>query len=325
MLLRDGGTFTDIDLLGARIAGNAEFDGSTIAGKLNAPGFEVEGSLYLRDGGTFADIDLLGAKIGGDVQLSGGVFGGNFDLTGAAIVGELHLFSGWLERSPTWQNGASLILRNAKADVLQARGDSWNISGGDGLLPTDLTGFTFNRLGGLDTSGGTSMGDESADWLVGWIEAQRDYGDNYDPQPYTQLAHVLEAAGATDKAKAIRYAKFEHKRDHDKSMSTIRGIVLTMERLFLGYGVYPFRLLYWFGGLVALGGLLAQWSKQPSVRRLMGLWYSLENALPLIETNERFRNVEHGRPWLAHCFHAQKVLGFVIATVLVGALTLLSG
>ena len=57
----------------------------------------------------------------------------------------------------------------------------------------------------------------------------------------------------------------------------------------------------------------------------MGLWYSLENTLPLIDTNERFKNVQHGRPWLDHFFHFQKAFGFVLATVLVAALTLLSG
>ena len=323
--LHGGGTFADIDLLGAKITGSASFNGSTVTGKLNADRLVVGGSLHLRDGGTFADIDLLGARIEGDVQLSGADFGGQFDLTGAAIGGEFHLSSGRHEHSPTWQNGSSLILRNAKADVLQARVDSWNMSGGDGLLPTDLTGFTFNRLGGLDTSGGASMGDESADWLISWIEAQRDHGDYYDPQPYTQLAQVLEAAGATDKGKAIRYAKFEHKHDHDTSMTAVRRLLLKLEQYFVGYGVYLFRALYWFIGFVLLGGLLAQCSKQPSVRSLMGLWYSLENALPLIETNERFKNVEHGRPWLDHFFHLQKAFGFVLATVLVAALTLLSG
>ena len=218
-----------------------------------------------------------------------------------------------------------MILRNTKADVLQAQADSWNMSEGDRLLPTDLTGFTFSRLGGLDTSGGASMGDESVEWLIGWIEAQRDHGDIYDPQPYTQLAQVLEAAGATGKADAIRYAKFEHKRDHDESLSTLGHAVLTLERITWGYGVYPVRLLCWFGGLVLLGGLLAQFSKEPSVRQLMGLWYSLDNALPLIHTTQRFKSVDHGRAWLAHIFHFQKVLGFVIVTVWVGTLALLSG
>ena len=324
LFLRDGGRFTGIRLHNARIAGNAEISGSTVIGRLNAPGVEVEGSLYLR-GSTFADISLLAAKVGRDVQLSGSDFSGALDLTGAAISGELHLSSGWLENSPNWRNSASLILRNVKVDVLQARKDSWNNSGVDGLVPTELTGFVFNRLGGLDTSGGASMGDESAEWLVGWIEAQRDHGGTYDPQPYTQLAHVLEAAGASDKAKAILYAKFEHKYVHDKSLNAVDRAVLTVERYFWGYRLYPLQVLCWFVGLVALGGLFALFSKDPSVRRWMGLWYSLENAVPIIETNERFKDVEHGRPWLRHFFHFQKAFGFVLATVLVGMLALSNG
>ena len=73
------------------------------------------------------------------------------------------------------------------------------------------------------------------------------------------------------------------------------------------------------------GGVVAQWSNDQSVRRWAGLWYSLENVLPLIETNERFKEVVHDRPCLVHFFHFQKAFGFFLATILVGALTLLSG
>ena len=321
----DGMIDGKVSLLGTRFNRSFGLHGSTVTGTLKADRLEVGGGLFLREGGTFADIDLIEASIGGSVQLSGSTFKGEVDLTGATIGGELHLSSESWKYSPEWQSDASLVLRNTTVDALQARADDWKVTGGLERLPTDLRGLTFNRLGGMDEEGGTGMGDESADWLVGWIEAQRDHGDIYDPQPYTQLADVLENAGATDKADAIRYAKFEYKREHDRPMSDFRHALLTMEWIFLGYGVYPFQLLYWFVGLVALGGLIAQRSRDPSVRRWMGLWYSLENALPLIETNERFRDVEHGRPWLAHLFHLQKVLGFAIATVLVGALALLSG
>ena len=57
----------------------------------------------------------------------------------------------------------------------------------------------------------------------------------------------------------------------------------------------------------------------------MGLWFSLGNALPLVAMNEQFRDIKHGRPWLTHFFQLQKAVGFLLATVLVGALTLLSG
>ena len=325
LFLRDGAEFEGIRLIGASVAKNMEFDGSTVTGLLNASGLEVGDNLYLRNDAVFEGVHLIGAKIGGDVQLFGSNFGSVFDLTGAAIGGELHLSSGHHNRSPGWQNDASLILRNAKAEVLQARRNDWNVSDGGGLLPTDLTGFTYNRLGGLDRTGGTGMGDESADWLVGWIEAQRDHGSSYDPQPYVQLARALEADGATKKADTIHYAKFEHKRYHDASMDAFKCARLTIYRLFLGYGVHPFRILYWFAGLVALGWLFTRWSRDPSIRGWMGLWYSLENAIPLMETREQFKHVDHGSPRLTHLFHAQKVLGFVLATVLVGALTLLGG
>lgn len=91
----------------------------------------------------------------------------------------------------------------------------------------------------------------------------------------------------------------------------------------MGYGVYPFQALYWFILLVVLGGLLAQRSEQRSLRGWTGLWYSLENALPLIDTTDRFKGVKHDRAWLTHFFHFQKAFGFVLATILVAALTLL--
>ena len=107
-------------------------------------------------------------------------------------------------------------------------------------------------------------------------------------------------------------------------MGVFRSLLFGLKRYFVGYGVFPFRALYWFGGLVAVGWVLSQSSKAQSVRGWMGLWYSLENALPLIQTTERFKWVNHGRPWLNHVFPVQKVIGFVLSTVLVAALTLLS-
>ena len=308
---------------GATIGGDASFTGSTVTGKLAADRMEVKGTLFLRDG-TFTDIDLPGATIGGDADLVISTFTGLLDLSGTAIGGEFRLSSkGWME-SPTWQDGATLILRNVNASALQARNGDWSFSGGNGLLPTDLKGFTYSRLGGLESLGPTGMGNASADWLIAWIEAQHYHDKTYDPQPYTQLAGVLEEAGATDKAKEIRYARFKHKLDRDTSMSKLRRVTLLIEYIFIGFGEYPFWALAWFICLVLLGGLFAQWSNDQSVRGLLGFWYSLENALPLIETNGQFQKVVHGRPWLVHFFHFQKAFGFFLATILVGALTLLS-
>lgn len=324
-LFLENGNFQKINLLTARITGDVSFEGSTVSGRVSAGRMQIGGGLYLRNGGTFADISLIDTKVDRSMQIFGSTFGGKFNLTGATIDGELHLSSKLHQSRPKWKSDASLVLRNAKAEVLQAGKDGWIVSGGDEFVKTDLTGFTYNRLGGLDSPDGAGMGDESADWLIKWIQAQRDHGKFYDPQPYSQLVNVLKAAGASRKAKEIRYAKFKSKSNLDTPMNVNEHVVDTIARFSIGYGVYPFWILYWFFGLVALGGWLAQYSKDSSIRRAMGLWYSLENALPLVETNDRFKNVKHCRPILVHFFHFQKAVGFVIATVLVGALTLLGG
>jgi hypothetical protein len=315
-----------VSLLGSRFERTLDFQGSTVTGKLNAERIEVGGYLLLRGGGTFAAIDLVGAKIGGDVQLGGSTFTGEINATGARIGGELHV-SSKKRGSPTWKTGARLILRNASADALQAQPDAWQMAEGEaGHLPTDLTGFTYNRFGGLWVSSGEGMGDASADWLIQWIADQHHHGSHYDPQPYEQLAKVLNVAGATDKAKAIHYAKFLHRIDHDSTLEWWEQAWLSAQRWVVGFGVYPHRVLFWFGGLVALGAILACFSRDKAVRRFpYPLWYSMENALPLVDIHPSFHDTKQGNRWLDSFFHIQKVLGFLLATILVGALTLLGG
>ena len=76
LFLRDRAMFADIRLLGARIAGNAEFSRSTVTGVLNGDRLQVEGSLIVRDDGTFARISMLGARIAGNAVLRGSTVNG---------------------------------------------------------------------------------------------------------------------------------------------------------------------------------------------------------------------------------------------------------
>jgi hypothetical protein len=77
---------------------------------------------------------------------------------------------------------------------------------------------------------------------------------------------------------------------------------------------------------VATGFFVAHFSRarllQPRYRKF---WYSLENALPLVEFSAQHNSVEHERRWVEIWFHVQKAMGFVLATVLIGALSLLAG
>ena len=117
--------------------------------------------------------------------------------------------------------------------------------------------------------------------------------------------------GAEAAAKDIRFAQFEHRRD-TRSAWWQRQLDLASKWL-IGYGLFPFRLLWWFGGLVALGWAVA--FAAPALRDysfFKRFWYSLENALPLVSLSKEMENVSH-QGLVMHFFHAQKVLGFISA------------
>ncbi|MEM6486819.1 MAG: hypothetical protein AAF677_00890 [Pseudomonadota bacterium] len=330
--LREGIARDGVELNSAQIGGHLDATWSGFIGLFNADSLRVDGSLFLRDGSSFEDVNLNGAQIGGMLQLQDSTFSGQIDLTGSMIGAELMLSLGWM-RAPKWKDGAALVLRNVRVDALQAEMGAWFLDGAERTpLPTDLTGFTYGRLGGLladdaaaaNDGGSVNMADATAAQLIAWIEAQPDHDARYDPQPYEQLAAALDAAGAEAVARRIRYAKFEHKRKAG-NIGTGETLLLWGSRLTIGHGLYPFRLLAWFAALIAAGMLVAWRSR---VAELPGfwpkLWYSLENALPLIELKPAFQAIRHP-PWAESLFHAQKVVGFVLATILVGALTLLGG
>jgi cytoskeletal protein CcmA (bactofilin family) len=329
LFLRDGTTLTgDVRLLGAKIDGDISANGSTFHAAFHADRMHLGGNLLLRNGTAVSgDVDLSGAEIGGFLQLQGSTFEGTISANEIQVGEELRLsYPG--NPNPEWGEDASMLLRNATVGALQAEIEAWRTDK-NRWLTTDLTGFTYHRLGGFGAhraSDGMNMADAPADSLVEWIEqSQPDHDFRYDPHPYTQLAEALDRAGAAAIADQVRYARFEHKRRAGNTPLREK-IVLEIGKYLVGYGVFPFRALYWFAGLVVCGVLIASLSRSPALRGSGAkFWYSLENALPLMELAESHKNLNHDNGFVTGFFHAQKVLGFVLATILIGALSLLGG
>ncbi|PTV97745.1 hypothetical protein C8J27_101863 [Rhodobacter aestuarii] len=325
----------DLRLIGAKVGGDVAAIGASIKGKVRADGIEVGGELFLREGAVFKQgIALTGARVGGNVHFGASTFAGRIELSGARVAGDLILSSSDIGR-PNWGAEASLILRNATAQGFQAEIEAFQRADG-GWIDLDLAGFDYRTLGGLRaadrSSGRTNLADASAAQLIALIE-RRDAAGRPDPahdayftpQPYRALARALTEAGALPQAEAVEEARFEHERRAGNTPLRDR-IWLWGSKLFIGYGLHPFRVLYWFAGLVGLGVALAYRSRELRHRNLViKLMFSVENALPLIEARASFQSVRHGDAWVEGLFHAQKVAGFVLATVLVGALTLLGG
>lgn len=340
VFLRGEAEFGEVVLLHAQIGGNLEADGSTFTGRFNADSLTTGGSVFLRGGAEFVEVDLIGAQIGSALQFGGSTFSDHVDLSNAQIAGELHLSS--LGRgSPDWGDEARLTLRNTRAAAVQAEMAAWLRASDDmtgdarAWLPADLSGFRYGQLGGFlsDAEAAdagamhwmetTNMADADAEHLIDWIEGTRGSNAGYDPQPYVALADALIAAGAPQAARDVRFARWDHRRTAGNT-APAQKFWLNLSRVVVGYSERPWYALYWFAGLVGFGVLMGHVSEGLRPRRFMAkVWYSLENAFPLVDMADDFKSLTHGPPLVDGFFHAQKILGFVLATVLVGALTLL--
>ncbi len=158
--------------------------------------------------------------------------------------------------------------------------------------------------------------------LFNWIKGRLNENEAYAPQPYAQLSKVLRNMGAHAQAKEVEVARYAHRyRSRDHSWQKISDWI---SWLTIGFGLYPFRLLYWFMLLVVCGFFISFFS---SVFQGWGyqqrFWYSLENALPLIELTPQHARIVPREEQVRNFFHFQKIVGYVMATILVGAMTLL--
>lgn len=332
LFLRSNASFDGVGLTGAEIGGNVEATNSRFDGALIASRLKVGGDLFLSGHARFGLVSLVGVRVGEFLQMSGATFTDKVDLSGATMQELLLYVPGTMQKyeaksdDPIWTGRAELVLRNARAGAVQSRASSWVRDGK--ALPVDLGGFRYERLEGFEARLQTSLIDLSEADLVAWLEDGRGPNAEYDPQPYAQLAEVLVAAGMEEKAMAVRFAQFVHRDRATRNETALwkTHLVRPAAKWIIGYGVYPFWALGWFFGMVILGIFVAFASKAeliaPFYRKF---WYSLENALPLVQFSDAHAGIEHGNAWVESYFHLQKVLGFVLATVLVGALTLLPG
>ncbi|MEM1100174.1 MAG: hypothetical protein AAGH73_01420, partial [Pseudomonadota bacterium] len=339
VFLRGGGGFASVDLLGAAIGGDLSAAGSRFAGPFEADRMAVGGDVFLRDGAAFAaKIDLNGAKIAGQLQLQGGSFAGDVDLSDVNAEALL-LWRG--ADDPAWGPDARLFLRNAETGALQARMEtgagSWTRDDGS-PLPADLTGFRYALLGGLGSGAEADLGRIETGKLIAWIRASHAGRTGYNPQPYRALEDALTTMGAEAAATEVTYARFAHRAATRVSAAPADGLVWVRQTLtaFLdrvlqitvGFGVYPQWAFYWFMAVVVAGTVTAR----AYDIRLPGqegrapwgdcFFYSLETAMPLMEPSRDYSEIRLARYVPRMVFHFQKVAGFVLASILLGALTL---
>lgn len=231
-------------LRGARLGGNLEGDGATIEAlglyALTADGLEAQGGVLVRGAKVRGGIGLEGARLGADLDLGGTVIerpdgialnadglatrgdvvlgtatlGGETRLVGARIGGDLDTTSATFERP----GGAALVLARA---VIEG---AFFLRGRAAVRGTlNLTAATIGALDDEPASwpaagdlrlnrcrygafiGGPVDAATRLDWLARQDAAR--WGEDFWPQPYEQLAKVLQEMGHGEDARAVLIEK----------------------------------------------------------------------------------------------------------------------
>lgn len=158
-------------------------------------------------GTVLGDLTTLStAKIKGDLTLSNGNFKHDVNLTGAEIGGALHL------NSAEWSPDVTLRLRDAKVDRIPKLAAAW---------PTKMNvdGFTYRVVG-------------APDQFALWFQK----ADHFDPQPYEQLASIVQGQGNGSLATEIRRFGVDAECREAKGW---RWVWLMLSGPLVGCGYYP--------------------------------------------------------------------------------------
>jgi hypothetical protein len=319
-------------------------DGAEFAGPVKMQSVTIGKDIRMDDSNFERKIDLSFADIRGSLNLVGASLPG-LDLTGTRIEAEFRLAE--RDRLPKWSKNAKLTLRNTEVGALQDSAEEEGVFG-DRLSGSvenyqesvgeaqerrrtawpkslDLDGFTYQRLGGLNTDVGTDalvtdVAGRGSTWFVEWLAKD----EPYTPQPYEQLAKVLGDMGHGQEANDVLYAGRERARErawNDGDYFRWLGGSLLKLTIGYGYGCRYFRALYWVAVMVALGLIVLRCTeKQREKGERIGLWYSLEMLLPIVELRKEHYDIKLER-FALYYFYFHKMMGFVLASFLIAGLS----
>lgn len=292
LVMGNQANFSEIDLTVARIGGQLDLSGSTVTGKLSGGYIDVGQTMFLGSRATFKDeIDLRSAKLGQDLDLSGGSFYKNVDLAGTQIGGVLAL------QSAQWLGSATLNLTGAAAGGIDLS-HSWP----DGIY---LNEFTYRNLSNISSN--------ISEQAETWFRKQA-----YAPQPYEQLAGVLQANGLIDDATAIRYAGKERER---RAASGLSWVWLFLLDYSIGFGYHLEYAFAWALGFLLLGwAVLYATGQRTKHGTTLGLAYSFDMLLPLVQLDKKHDDVDLD-PWPQRYFYLHKIVGVILTSFIVAGIS----
>jgi hypothetical protein len=306
LFMRDNAQFNEINLASAHIDGMLDLSGSTVTGKWEGQYIHVAGTVSLGSsiktvegiesplpGAIFKDkIYLTSAKLGQDFFLSDGTFNEDVDLTGTQIGGVIVL------QSTRWLGSATLNLTGAAAGRIDLS-HAWPEK-------MYLNEFTYRNLSNISKN--TSQ--QAKIWFGKQV---------YAPQPYQQLASVLQANGWITDATAIRYAGKEH-----EQKTTPWGLYkawLVLLHYSIGFGYHLEYAFGWAVVWVLLGWRVLFATGQKDKNGVpLGLAYSFDMLLPLVQLRKEHYDIELD-PRPQRYFYVHKIVGIVLASFIAAGIS----
>lgn len=294
-----------LNLSSSWVGGDIDFAGAQVIGAPILRSLTTGGDLNMNCGTTFeAPLSAAFAKIGDNLDMTQGRFA-SVDLTGAEIGAELRLADA--NQAAQFQAGSQLSLRNVMANSLRDLPNSWPQS-------IDIEGFTYQRIGGSNSD--HPITERADDDLINWLARQ----EPFSPQPYAQLAGVLKQSGNNEKAKAILFAG--KARERAQASGTTK-FWLTLQYLITDYGIYPEKAGIWVIVLIALGTYVFSLDSAQQMRQFT--WpqraiYSLDMLLPVVHLRHHHYEFDL-EEWPKYYLYAHKLMGYVLATFLIAAMT----
>lgn len=161
--------------------------------------------------------------------------------------------------------------------------------------------------------------------VVRWIRSSSIGNETgtFDRQPYLAMERAFLESGRTFNAKAINMVMhYDLILSQSWFMLPFAVIYGVGYGLTTGFGNLPALALFWFMVLVLVGERRCRKIPDERISTFSDrFWYSMENALPLIDISHEHRAIALPREgsWF---FYFQKIVGFVLVTIFVGVLTL---
>jgi hypothetical protein len=251
-----------IALPGARIGGNLDLIGATVERPeglaLEADSAQVEGDLTLRMATVTGPVRIVTAKVGSDLDLSGAKVASGEDLT--LDLGRTSVAGAFFLREGAKVTGA-LSLNGATLGAIVDDPACWPAKG-DLRLNRCLYGAFLGSVVGAR---------ERLDWLA--LQTPERWGEDFWPQPYEQLAHVLGEMGHDEDKRRVliekeRLARRARRgRARTGAARALLGAKDALMGLTTGYGRLPLLALLWIAGLWAAGAVFyAQLDRMGAMR-----------------------------------------------------------